>query len=159
MKRLYYWFFILLILNGSFVFAQQPTKQQLKQSETKNLVDSQTYIFHAQQLASLGGTNRQLTTDYVMVVLPDSINADLPYFGRAFTAPINPSDAGIKVATKNFNYQKAIWKKNGWQITIKPERTDVQQMFMTISNDGYATLQVNSNSRQPISYYGYISRN
>src|ERR1700712_3426274 len=141
------------------VAQQHPTKQEIKKAEIKNAIDSQLYTFHAQQAMSLGGGTRQLTSEYDMHVKTDSVTTYLPYFGRAYEAPIDPTDGGIKILTQKFTYQKTVRKKGGWDITIKPtERMDVQQLFLTVSEDGYATLQVTCLNRQPISFFGYVSK-
>jgi hypothetical protein len=158
-KILNYLLIASFLLAGIFCFAQKPNKKATKEAEIQNLIDSQSYVFHAQQLTPLGGGTRQLTPNYDMLVKPDSIGADLPYFGRAFEAPINATDIGIKMCTRKFNYEKVNAKKGGWEITIKPTvRMDVQQMFLSISKEGYSTLQVTSLNREPITYYGYISK-
>lgn len=150
---------VCILSTTPFSVAQQPTKKEVKRAEIKNSIDAQLYVFHAQQANSLDGGTRQLTSEYDMQVKPDSISTYLPYFGRAYQAPIYPTDGGIKIVTQKFSYQKTVRKKGGWEITIKPtEQMDVQQLFLTVSPDGYATLQVVSINRQPISFYGYISK-
>lgn len=150
--------FIALIVVTTTSFAQK--KLSPKQTELKNSIDSQHYVFHAQQATAMGGRTRQLTSEYDMHVTADSITTYLPYFGRAYSAPLNPTDdGGIKIKTKDFEYAPQAGKKGGWEITIKPkEHMDVRQLFLTVSADGYATLQVVSNNRQPISFYGYVSK-
>ncbi|MBS1567683.1 MAG: DUF4251 domain-containing protein, partial [Bacteroidetes bacterium] len=65
---------------------------------------------------------------------------------------------GIQFTTTSFEYTVTPRKKSGWDISIKPkENRDVVQMNLSISETGYASLQVTSNSRQAISYNGYIT--
>lgn len=161
MKSIHIPFLLVVCLLATTLFsvAQKPTKKEIKKAEIQNSIDSQSYVFHAQQAISLGGGTRQLTSEYDMQVRPDFISTYLPYFGRAYQAPIDPTDGGIKILTQKFSYQKTMRKKGGWEITIKPmERMDVQQLYLTVSEDGYATLQVTSINRQPISFYGYVSK-
>ena len=149
--------FIAFIVATTALFAQKKLSQ--KQIELKNNIDSQHYVFHAQQATAMAGRTRQLTSEYDMHVTTDSITTYLPYFGRAYSAPIPGDDGGIKIKTKDFDYTKKDGKKGGWEITIKPkERIDVQQLYLSVSENGYATLQVVSNNRQPISFYGYVSK-
>ncbi|MNY56250.1 hypothetical protein D3C86_1923090 [compost metagenome] len=71
---------------------------------------------------------------------------------------MNPDDSGIKFKSKNFKYKADKKKKGSWQITINPKDTrDTQSMTLNVSENGYATLNVNSNNRQSISFNGYIS--
>lgn len=132
--------------------------QNSKEAAIKSLVESQNYVFKAQSTMPMSGRVRQLTTaDYDLRVTKESVIAYLPYFGRAYTAPIDPSQGGIKFTSQDFEYTATPGKKGGWDVLIKPrDFKDVQQMTLSISSAGYATLQVNSTSRQPISFNGYI---
>ena len=65
---------------------------------------------------------------------------------------------GLNFTSTEFQYNLKSKKKGGWDITIKPtDIKDVRQMFLSIGENGYASLQVISNNRQTISYYGYIT--
>ncbi|HEU4472293.1 MAG TPA: DUF4251 domain-containing protein, partial [Flavisolibacter sp.] len=79
----------ILILAATGVHAQETGKDAIRQS-----VESKRFVFKPQSAQPLSGPSRQLTTDWDMTVLNDSLIAYLPYFGRAFT-PVNPSSGGI----------------------------------------------------------------
>ena len=99
----------------------------------------------------------QLTSLYDLKVSGDSMIAQLPYFGRAYSAPINPSDNGINFTSVTFDYQVAFRKKR-WEISIKPkDAPNVNEMNLIIYSNGRASLQVTSNNRQPISFDGVLS--
>jgi len=132
-------------------------KAAAKELAIKNMVDSQHYVFVAQTVLPLSGRSRQLTSDYDVKVSPTSIICDLPYFGRAYQAPIDPSQGGLHFTSKDFEYTVTPGKKQGWTIIIKPKDfKDVQQMTLGISSSGYASLQVTSINKQPISFNGII---
>jgi hypothetical protein len=134
----------------------QDTKQD-KQAAIKNIVDSQNYVFVAQTALPLSGRTRQLTSDYDLKITKTSIVSYLPYFGRAYQAPIDPTKNSLDFTSKDFDYTSTPGKKGGWNVTIKPrDNRDVQQMNLSISSSGYGTLQVTSTNRQPISFNGYI---
>ncbi len=123
---------------------------------TKAMIEAQRYVFKPQSANPMRGRTAQLTSEYTVKVGKDTIISDLPYFGRAFTAPIDPSKGGIQFTSTKFDYKLETIKK-GWQVTIKPADVgDVQQFFLTIFNNGTATLQVTSNNRTPISFNGYV---
>jgi hypothetical protein len=148
---------------------------QTDKATTIKIVGEQHFIFNAtsampmsnadvnQILSKMGGGagggTIQLTgSQYQLKVTKDSVEAYLPYYGRAYTATMNPDDSGIKFKSKNFNYKSDKKKKGNWVITINPKDVkDSPNMNLTISDNGYATLNVNTNSRQPISFYGYLS--
>jgi hypothetical protein len=104
------------------------------------------------------GRQRILTSEYTVTVRKDSIISDLPYFGRAYTAPIGTTDGGIKFTSVDFGYAINPRKKGGWEVNIKPrDGQDVQNMAFTIYGNGKAYLSINSNNRQAISFNGHIS--
>ena len=125
----------------------------------QNLVDSQRFVFVAQTVFPMSGRSRQVTPDFNMVVTTDSIISNLPYFGRAFTAPINPAEGGIRFTSTNFEYDLRDNQKGKWDIVIRPkDASGIREVNMTIFENGSATVQVASINRQPISYNGYIDR-
>jgi hypothetical protein len=135
--------------------SSQPSEKQVL---TKSLVDAQNYVFVAQSAIPMSGRARTLTSQYDMKITPASIVTYLPYFGRSDMPPIDPSQGGIIFTSKDFDYKLTAQKKGGWNIDIKPkDYRDVPRMFLTISADGYASLQVTSNTRQSISFNGYIT--
>jgi hypothetical protein len=150
----------LLIFVTPFVTSAQSKtedKKAAKLAAIKNMVESQNYIFKAQSASPMGGRVRQLTSDYDVKVTKENIVSYLPYFGRAYSAPIDPTKGGIQFTSKNFDYTLTPGKKDGWSALIKPkDYSDVQQMTLTISSTGYASLQVTSTNRQPISFNGTV---
>lgn len=99
-----------------------------------------------------------MTYGYQVEVNGDSVRVDLPYFGRAYSAPVDASDGGIHFATNDFAYTITPKKKDGWRIQIKPKgNVDARQLDLDVSSNGRTSLQVISNNRQPISFSGYIT--
>jgi hypothetical protein len=145
------------VLNSSFAqSAKRKAKEAKTAAEVKSMIDQKSYVFIAQFVQPMRGGSRYVTPDYDFKVGKDSLEAYLPYFGRAFVAPINPDDAGMKFTATKFDY-KVVTNKNGWDISIKPtDAKDVRIVRISISTNGYATLQITSNNRDPISYQGYI---
>jgi hypothetical protein len=128
-----------------------------KSAAFKTLVDSQNYVFQAQTAMPLRGGTRQLTTYYDLKVTKKAIVCDLPYYGRAYVAPINPSQNGLQFTSRDFTYTTTPRKNGGWDVVIKPkDYRDVQQMTLTISTAGYTTLQVTNLNKDPISFNGVI---
>jgi len=142
---------LLIVALGLGMFAGAKSKN------TKALVDASNFVFKAQSALPLGGRTRILTTDYDLKVTKEKIISYLPYFGRAYEAPIDPSKGPLDFTTTDFSYASLPGKKEGWTVTIKPkDYTDVQQLILHISSDGYASLQVLSTNRQAISFNGVI---
>jgi hypothetical protein len=130
--------------------------QNLDKSVVQNFVKSKEFVFKAQTVLPMTGASRQLTSEYDVKFLGDSVVAYLPYFGRAYSAGYG-EEGGIDFTSTKFDYKVKERRKGGWDIAIKPlDAKDVQQLNFTVSENGYATLQVTSNNRQPISFNGYI---
>ena len=134
-------------------------KNDSKKLAFKNMVDSQHFVFVAQSVTPLRGRFRNLTSEYDVSISKDTMVSYLPYFGRAYTAPLNPSEAGLDFTSTNFSYSVSPHKKNGWDVVIKPkDKTEIQQYVFTIYDNGNANLNVISTSRDPISFDGYIKK-
>src|SRR6266700_6064732 len=88
-----------------------------KDEGIKKAVTDQYYIFNAQTVLPLGSSTRQLTPDYDVRITKDSIVAYLPYFGRAYSAPIGQTEGGIKFKSKRFDYTSKE-RKGGWDIQV-----------------------------------------
>lgn len=147
---------IALICLPGISWAQQQKKD--RKAEIKKIVETQNYVFKAQTALPTAGATRQLTSDYDLWVSQDTIVSDLPYFGRAYTAPLNPSEGPLQFTTTKFQYMVSNNKKGGWNVTITPkDLTDPRELIMTIFDNGSASVVVNSNNRQPISFNGYVT--
>ena len=144
--------FLLIAIAGMKVQAQD-------EAVIKNIVESQHFIFKAQIALPSGSASRQLESDYYDVkILKDSVIAFLPYFGRAYSVTNYPSDGGINFTSTKFDYSITKGKKGGWDISIKPkDAIDIRELSFSISVGGSAQLQVMSDNRQPISFYGYVT--
>jgi hypothetical protein len=126
----------------------------------KNHIDQRQYTFTAQSATALGGRTRQLTSIYTLKVHGDTLDADLPYFGRAYSATPGDTNGGIRFRSTTFGYDVQDGKNRGWTIRITPENeASASNMQLSVSSGGYATLQVTSNNRQMISFYGQVSGN
>jgi hypothetical protein len=142
---------LLLLISSLVIHAQEKPEVVTHAMETKN------YVFTAQSVTPQRGRMRQLTTTYDLVVRPDTIIAALPYFGRAYSAPIGDSDGGIDFTSTDFEYAEKMGKKNRREITIKPKGiTDVRELYLEVFDNGRASLRVSSNNRESISYDGYV---
>ncbi|MDP4129714.1 MAG: DUF4251 domain-containing protein [Bacteroidota bacterium] len=151
-----------LLLVSTTTFAQT-TKEEKKKAEyeqLKAILDARQYTFIAQTATSMGGRSRQLTSEYTVKIHGDSLEADLPYYGRAYSANPGDLDGGIRFQSTSFTYTVKDTKNGGWFITIIPEdKKKASKMDLSISQGGFGTLQVSSTNRQMISFYGNIRAN
>lgn len=139
---------------------QQKQLQETASNEAvATLIENQDYTFTVRTILPTSGRAIQANSQYDLRVSKDSLVSYLPYFGRAFSAPVGGTDTGFQFTSTDFAYTTEPRKKGGWLIKIKPnDNRDIQQMFLTITETGSASLQVTSNNRQPISYNGNIGK-
>ncbi len=132
--------------------------QETNESTLKTMLTTRSFVFKAQSAWPLQGTVIQLNPGFDMKMLGDSINTYLPYFGRAYSAGYN-SSGGINFTSTKFDFKLKEKLKGGWEISIKPsDAKDINLLLYSISTNGYATLQVLSNNRQAISFYGILEK-
>lgn len=137
----------------------QPKESQTNTADAAigRMIKNWEYKFTARTVLPAGGRIVQLTSAYEVQVSKDSLVSFLPYFGRAYTAPIGGTNPGFQFISVDFNHHVKQRKNGGWQVSIRPKDIqDIQQMNLTVSEGGSASLQITSNNRQPISYNGII---
>lgn len=129
-------------------------------AQIQSVLEQKNFTFVAESVLPMRGTLRMLNERYDLQVKGDTLISDLPYFGRARTAPMNPSDVGIHFTSTKYNYDISQAGKKSRNIVIKPlDHNDVRQMILQVFDNGKATLNVTQNSKDAISYNGYIRAN
>ena len=140
-----------------------PLKAQKNDSAAINgdiadLIHRREFVFVPQSATSQNGRTRQLTSEYFLKISADTIESSLPFFGVAYAAPIDPSSSGIDFITRDFIYSEKPQKKGGWMISIRFKNQESASLAnLSVSASGWATLTVNANNRQSMSFYGYIT--
>ena len=138
----------LLVL--SIVLFQLSAYTQQKQTDTLAL----TFVAHTAVPAS-GGT-QHLTGVYDLRINEGRVISFLPFFGRSFFST-SRTDGGIKFTSYQYEIKQSTSKKGIKEIRIRfRDVPEVRQMHLSISPNGHATLQVISNHRQNITFYGEI---
>ncbi|HEU5054478.1 MAG TPA: DUF4251 domain-containing protein [Hanamia sp.] len=156
MRNLFYLAF-LTIFAVSCSSSRTATKPDLE--EISNMVNTHRFTFVAERVNPLRGSSRPLTSYYDAEVRGDTLICYLPYFGRAYQAPIDPSKGGLDFTSHSFSYNVTLNDKDEWQVYIEPKDIqDVQQLYFQIFGNGTATLNVVNNNRDPISFYGHVKK-
>jgi Domain of unknown function (DUF4251) len=140
--------------------AAQTSSDQKKQDQyarLKGMIEARKYKIHANSATSMKGNTIQLTSDYFLKINSDTLTVDLPYYGRSYTTDYPSTNLSVQFKTTNFSYAADSAKKGGWNINIIPkDQAKASKIYMSISSSGYCTIQISSNQRQAISYYGII---
>lgn len=155
--------YFLLLMATAFtactISAQTSGKPAANQSTIHKQIEEKQFLFVAQTALPMRGRSVQLTSSYDLRISGDSVIAYLPYYGRAYSAPVNTYDGGIKFTSVKNTFTVKDRKKSGWEITIQPvDANDIRELGLTIFPNGSASLRVTSNNRDPISFNGMISQ-
>lgn len=158
MKRLNIY---LIMLISIYISASCGSSKKIVDNRSvKEKIESQRYKFIANYVVptSAGFQPRSLTSEYDLKVSPDTVEAYLPYFGRAYQAPYNPSDGGIKFTSTKFTYQMQQGKKAGnWVINIRiNDQSQDIRLTLDVWDNGKGDLRVLDQTKQPISFQGEL---
>jgi len=125
----------------------------------KPILDSQHYLFQPWTAQSETGQIHHLDDNYfTLEITPDKIISNLPYFGRAYVAPVDPTKNTLDFNSEKFTYTITLRKKDGWIVSIKPQDDqDITGMQLVISSNGYASLEVLFPNQEPITFNGIIT--
>ncbi len=150
-------FLLIIFFVSTDATAQSSSKSDSTKLAFKNMVDSQRFVFEAQSANPLRGNFHNLTSSYDVSVTKDTLRSYLPYFGRAHNPSYGTSQSALDFTSTDFSYSVTPNKKGGWNIAIKPkDKTDIQQYLFTVFDNGNASLNVTSTSRDAISFNGYV---
>ncbi len=159
-------FFMLMMYTAfiSFVCISSctSTKQTMEvrgasESETKQAIESDKWIFIASQAIPQRGRTSILNTRYSVDLKNDTLTSGLPYFGRAYTAPIGESRSPLDFRSTDFSINKKEVKEGRWNIIINPkDNKEVQSYTFNLFSNGSAQLSVQLTSRSPISFSGNV---
>lgn len=121
-------------------------------------IDSKGYSIDVTTALPSGYKSIPLSYGYSLKVSNDTIESFLPYFGRAYSAPINSDDNGIMFTSTSFEYSVSA-KKNSRSIIIKTKDTRRPiTIYLDIQKSGSTSLRVSDPNRQQISFYGNVEQ-
>lgn len=154
---------IIVLFSLTNVIAQEKSKKQLKaeaelekQKQIELLINSKEFIFKVRTVVPQRGRNIEVSADnYTVEFHLDTINSDLPFFGRAYNVGYG-GDNGLKFKGKPEKFSIEKTKKS---YIVKTEVNGTEDYFSLILSayfDGGAYLSVSSNNRSSISYIGNI---
>lgn len=134
-------------------------KRAAEYEQTAALIEGGSYEFTVRSANPAGGRTIQITSTYSLEVREGVYKAYLPYFGRAYSASYG-GNGGVEFEgePRELKIEKEDSKqKVTVRFRIKHQDEDLECMLV-ITSSGSGTLTVSSSKRQPISYYGAISK-
>ncbi len=126
--------------------------------ETTRKIENKNFTIKVNYAVPLRMNRIFLTSHYEISVKNDSAYAFLPYYGVAQVAPMNSAEGGIKFEEKMKDYLIKPNKKNdGWEISFKVNTKEYYyNIYMSVFNDGNSSVNISSNARDAIMFYGEI---
>ncbi|MGQ8338378.1 DUF4251 domain-containing protein [Sunxiuqinia sp. A32] len=148
---------VISLLIGIFWIAEAQDKQ-VKADEIKQLIESQQFKFTARSANPLIGGRIDLTSTYDFTVDSMKVEAWLPYYGRAYRIDYGSTNGGIKFKETAESIDISLNKKeNAYKVKIVVDtKNDYYQIYLEVGLAGYGILNISSNNRQSISFYGII---
>lgn len=166
MKHIFLFTFFILFSNFLTV-AQEPAKskkelrserQEKKVDEIREIILNKSFIYIPTQANPGGSGSIHLTPSFKVKIKNDSVFSYLPFYGVAYNVDYGGRNSAFNfdLPIKSFDIKE---KKNSYRVKLKINNvTDQITYYFSISENGYATLNVTSTKRRSISFYGRIEK-
>lgn len=153
--------FLLIWVLSACGVAQSAVEKEKMASDVQNAVEMRDFEFKATYAYPTGYKSIYLSPFYDVKVSADTVKAYLPFYGRAYRAPMDSREGGYRFTSTDFEYQAEKGKKKGsWDITITFHDLNRPVTFnFDIWENGKAHLNVSDTDRQPISFQGELVLN
>lgn len=138
--------------------ARTAAEKEKLAADIANAVKAPDFTFKAKHAHPTGYRSVYLSPSYNVKVKPDTVVAYLPYYGRAYRAPMDPREGGYRFTSTNFEYRVNPGKREGnWEavVTLRDLNRPVTFRF-DIWENGTGRLDVTDSDRQGISFQGDI---
>ena len=152
-------FYAALVFSFGLIFqtgcktAQTAAEKKTKAAEIGQKINDFEFTFKATHAYPTGYRAIYMSPYYYLKVSKDAVTAYLPYYGRAYTAPMDPAQGGIKFTSTDFEYEVSKGNERERQVRIKTHDTDREIiLFLDIWENGSTRLDVTDPNRQPISF-------
>ncbi len=150
-------FFAMMLLHSCGSTRSAAEKEKLA-TEIAQAVEIPDFTFKATYAYPTGYRSLYLSPYYDVKVSPDTVRAYLPYYGRAYSAPMDPREGGYRFTSTDFEYRANPGKRKGnWEAVITINDLDRPVTFrFDIWENGTGRLDVTDVNRQAISFQGDI---
>ncbi len=126
--------------------------------QVAKLIESGNFQFTVRNASPAGGRTIQITSEYTLEAREGEYEAQLPYFGRAYSASYG-GDGGIEFKGEPQDFQLTRNERKSTLLVsfMIDGESDQYQLRLEVGASGYGNLLVSSQKRQNISYYGQVS--
>ena len=149
----------MIFLAVFIVFGQSLAQDKTdKEKEIIQSIEGRQFKFTARSVTPLSGSTVNLTSTYDLVVDSSHVEAWLPFYGRAYQSDYGSTEGGIKFKEEAKVFEiKRNEKKESYEIRIEVDTPkDSYKIVIQAGESGYASMNINSNRKQAVSYYGVI---
>lgn len=161
MKTKLFMYVMLVFCMSITVSAQKKSSSERKKMEAEKVskeIESGRFKIDANQALPMGSRMISLTSSYFLEFRGDTVVSELPYYGRAYSAPMNMSGGGISFKEVAKSIKKRDLGKKGVQIDVEVKAPDDTYRFsIRIFSNGESDMGVTSNNRSFISFRGRVA--
>lgn len=146
------------LIGGQSLFASEAKKREKEalRQQVKELVESNAFTIDVDRALPMGGRSINLTGSYTLELRHDSALVYLPYYGRAYIAPIG-GGGGIEANDLMEDFVLDNDKKGNIEMEFKVSgEGDRYRFIVTIYTNGKATIRVTPQNKQGISFHGEL---
>lgn len=133
-------------------------KSTQKALEIRQMLENKSFIFSPNSATPMSGGSIQLNYSYKVEIDGDSIYSYLPFYGIAYRADYGATRSALDFEQRLQKYTFEKTRNNYRIFMVISNNHDQLTYYFNISEAGYATLNVSSIFRQPISFYGTIGK-
>ncbi|MDR2286332.1 MAG: DUF4251 domain-containing protein [Prevotellaceae bacterium] len=148
--------FLTFVLLMFTVFAGFAKDGEITVDSLNKRLEGKSFVFVAQSAMPLKGKFISLSPSFDVKVSGDTVTAYLPYYGEVHSATFPSEEGGINFKSIRHKY-KVQQKKNGWNVSIKPEDIGRSiELNFDISKSGNVMLRVTDQRKDPITFKGFL---
>ena len=152
--------YLITIIITSLFIACGTTRSAAEKEEiaanVEKAVKGPAFKFKATYVFPTGFRSQHLSPYYEVDVSPDTVKVYLPYYGRAYKAPISPSEGGYRFTSTDFDYSLEQGNRSGnWLVKI--DFNDLARSVtynLDVWENETARLSITDTDRQSISFQG-----
>jgi hypothetical protein len=137
---------------------QTAAEKEAAAAQLRNAIEAFDFRFDATRALPTGFRTVNLTPVFDVSVSPDTVQVNLPFYGRAYRAPMSPSEGPYRFTSTKFDYSVTPGRRAGnWLVQITFNDVHRQVVFnFDIWENGSASLNVRDMDRQSISFHGNV---
>jgi len=148
------------VLASTFFIACSSENQinsSFSQEEITQAINNSRWSFSANSASPSYGSFRNLTGEYFVKCLKDTLIVSLPYYGKLNSPAGALNGNPLDFKSTNFKIEKQEKKAGEWVVTISRPDAEVQSMLFTFFDNGTAQANIVMTNRTGISFSGKVA--